>query len=286
MRLNWRAVCDIINSLINKNLTRQNHAKHRNRKSDTVESLARLQKVSPGCKNCFVFKMDQRYGRDTTVIAKGKTTYELKDKDCPPNSLVKLCFSSDFFIEEADEWREGCWDFIRRRKDCIFVTTTKRPERIKECLPPDWGEGWEHFHLSISIENQEMADKRLPYFLDAPLAHREVFCSPLIAPMSLGKYLDTGLTKCVNVGGEMAPKADVRPIRYEWVEALYLEAKERGIEFYFHQCGSAFYKDGINIGKWNLNDQIARAEEIQHELERKYQLLLRKTNSNLSGSFT
>ena len=228
-------------------------------------------KVSPGCKNCFVFKMDQRYGRDTTVIAKGKTTYELKDKDCPPGSLIKLCFSSDFFIEEADEWREGCWDFIRGRKDCIFVTTTKRPERIKECLPPDWGEGWEHFHLSISIENQEMADKRLPYFLDAPLKHREVFCSPLIAPMSLGKYLDTGLIKCVNVGGEMAPYADVRPIRYEWVEALYLEAKKRGIEFYFHQCGSAFYKDGINIGKWNLNDQIARAEEIQHELERKYQ---------------
>ena len=23
-------------------------------------------------------------------------------------------------------------------------------------------------------------------------------------------------------------------------------------------------------GKWNLNDQIARAEEIQHELERKH----------------
>ena len=24
-------------------------------------------KVSPGCKNCFVYKMDKRYGRDTTV---------------------------------------------------------------------------------------------------------------------------------------------------------------------------------------------------------------------------
>lgn len=65
-------------------------------------------KVSPGCKNCFVYKMDKRYGRDTTIITKGKTTYELKDKDCPPGSLVKLCFSSDFFIEEADEWRDGC----------------------------------------------------------------------------------------------------------------------------------------------------------------------------------
>ncbi len=227
-------------------------------------------KVSPGCKNCFVYKMDRRYGRDTTVITKGKTTYELKNKDCPPGSLVKLCFSSDFFIEEADEWREGCWDFIRRRKDCIFVTTTKRPERIKECLPADWGEGWEHFHLSISIENQEMADRRLPHFLAAPLKHREVFCSPLIAPISLGKYLDTGLIKCVNVGGEMSPRGEVRPIMWEWVHDLYVEAKERNIEFYFHQCGSMFIRDGVNIGKWKLNEQIARAEEIQHELEAMY----------------
>ena len=177
-------------------------------------------KVSSGCKNCFVYKMDQRYGRDTTIITKGKTTYELKDKNCPPDSLVKLCFSSDFFIEEADEWRAGCWDFIRRRKDCIFVTTTKRPERIKECVPPDWEDGWEHMHISISIENQEMA-----------------------------------------------PKADVRPIKYEWVKNLYLEAKERNIEFYFHQSGSLFLKDGINIGKWNLKEQIKCAEEIQHELD-------------------
>ena len=100
-------------------------------------------KVSLGCKNRFVYKMDQRYGRNTTVITKGKTTYELKDKDCPLNSLVKLCFSSDFFIEEADEWRDGCWDFIRRRKDCIFVMTTKRPERISQCVPADWNDGWE-----------------------------------------------------------------------------------------------------------------------------------------------
>ena len=42
--------------------------------------------------------MDKRYGRGTTV----KTTFELKDKDYPPNSLVKLCLSSYFFIEEID----------------------------------------------------------------------------------------------------------------------------------------------------------------------------------------
>lgn len=159
---------------------------------------------------------------------------------------------------------------MRRRKDCIFVMTTKRPERIKDCVPSDWEDGWEHIHISISIENQEMADIRLKHFLEAPVKHQEVFCSPLIGPISLGKYLDTGLIKCVNVGGEMAPKADVRPIEYEWVKNLYLEAKVRNIEFYFHQSGSLFLKDGINIGKWNLKEQIKCAEEIQHELERTY----------------
>lgn len=54
------------------------------------------------------------------------------------------------------------------------------------------------------------------------------------------------------------------------MKALYLKAKERGIEFYFHQCGSMFLKDGANIGKWKLNDQIKRAGEIQHELEETY----------------
>lgn len=68
----------------------------------------------------------------------------------------------------------------------------------------------------------------------------------------------------------MAPTKDVRPIEYEWVKNLYLEAKERNIEFYFHQSGSMFLKDGKNIGKWNLKEQIKCAEEVQHELERIY----------------
>lgn len=100
-----------------------------------------------------------------------------------------------------------------------------------------------------------MADIRLRHFLEAPVKHREVFCSSLIGPITLGNYLDTGLIKCVNVGGEMTSKAEVRPTEYECVKNLYLEAKERNIEFYFHQCGSMFLKDGKNIRTCNLKAQ-------------------------------
>lgn len=71
-----------------------------------------------------------------------------------------------------------------------------------------------------------------------------MFCSSLIGPISLEAYLYTGLIKCLSVGGKCALKRDVRPIEYDRVNNLYLEAHERNIEFYFHQSGSMFIKDG------------------------------------------
>ena len=41
---------------------------------------------------------------------------------------IRICMTSDFFIEEADEWRMEAWDIIRQRKDVVFFILTKRPE--------------------------------------------------------------------------------------------------------------------------------------------------------------
>lgn len=49
--------------------------------------------------------------------------------------------SSDFFLEEADEWREEAWELMRERSDVKFFLLTKRPQRVKNCLPEDWGDG-------------------------------------------------------------------------------------------------------------------------------------------------
>lgn len=28
---------------------------------------------------------------------------------------------------------------MRQRSDVVFFLLTKRPQRVRECLPPDWG---------------------------------------------------------------------------------------------------------------------------------------------------
>lgn len=34
---------------------------------------------------------------------------------------VYLCFSTDFLVEDADEWRCECWQMIRERSDLHFL---------------------------------------------------------------------------------------------------------------------------------------------------------------------
>ena len=132
-------------------------------------------KVSPGCLHCYMFRRDEEYGKDPTNVHK-TGSFNLPVRKfrsgpfkghfrIPAGSTVYTCFTSDFFIEEADTWREDAWDMIRRRPDCTFFMITKRPERILQSLPVDWGEGWDQVHISCICENPYWTDRRLPVFL-------------------------------------------------------------------------------------------------------------------------
>ena len=66
-----------------------------------------------------------------------KGEYKIKSGE-----LIRVCMTSDFFLEEADAWRIQAWDIMRIRSDVKFFLLTKRPERILSCLPSDWGDGW------------------------------------------------------------------------------------------------------------------------------------------------
>ncbi len=105
-------------------------------------------KVSEGCKFCYMYALDAQCGRDGSVIYRNKhqATYLLhRDRQgsykIKSGEMLRVCMTSDFFLEEADEWRNEAWSIMRIRRDVKFFLLTKRPQRVAACLPDDWGEG-------------------------------------------------------------------------------------------------------------------------------------------------
>lgn len=156
--------------------------------------------------------------------------------------LIRVCMTSDFFLEEADEWRNEAWKIIRQRPDVKFFLLTKRPQRIKECLPEDWENGWENVMLNVSCENQCRADERIPILLSLPFKHKGIMCAPLIGAVSIEKYLGDGAVEQVICGGENYDGA--RPCHFDWVKKLRSECVRHNITFCFIETGSVFIKDG------------------------------------------
>lgn len=70
--------------------------------------------ISEGCRHCYVFRMDGRYGRLPDTVRKNRE-FDLpiqKNRNgaykIPSGEVVYTCFTSDFFLEDADPWRAGC----------------------------------------------------------------------------------------------------------------------------------------------------------------------------------
>ena len=166
-------------------------------------------KCSEGCQNCYAYFLDKRYGRDTNEVVRNKSNFNFpvkKDRagqyKLESGSFVRVCMTSDFFLEEADEWRKEAWDYIRQRPDVTFSLLTKRAQRIRECLPDDWANGWDNVTFSVSCENQKRLDERIPYLLELPSKHKWVSLKPFIGEIDMEKYLATGQIESVLAGGE------------------------------------------------------------------------------------
>ncbi len=221
-------------------------------------------KCSEGCQNCYMFFLDKARDRDGGEIHKNKTDANLPiKKDRQGNykirsgEFVRVCMTSDFFLEEADEWRYEAWEMIRQRPDVTFSLLTKRAYRIRECLPPDWGDGWENVFIAVSCEDQRRADERIPLLLDIPAKHKWVSLKPFIGEMDLEKYLVTGQIETVLAGGENYE--GMRPLHYEWVKKIYDQCIAYNVEFIFGQTGNVFVKDGRTYYIKDTKTQIDQA---------------------------
>lgn len=205
-------------------------------------------KISPGCKNCYMMFLDKIHqNKESTIVYKTKSfDYPLtKTKDgsykIKSGEIIRVCMNSDFFVEEADEWRSEAWKIIDIRKDVIFMLITKRPERINDCLPKNWKDGYENVILFVTAENQEMIDRRLPILKELPFKHKGVMVAPILESVTIEKYLKDGFIEQVVCGGENY--GGNRPCNFDWICNLSNECKKYNITFVFTETGNSFIKD-------------------------------------------
>jgi protein gp37 len=165
--------------------------------------------------------------------------------------------SSDFFLEEADTWRHEAWSMIRIRSDVKFFLLTKRPQRVKECLPEDWGDGWDNVFFNVSCENQQRADERIPLLLELPFKHKGIMTAPLLGAINLAPYLQSRQIEQVIAGGENY--GGVRPCHFDWILALRSDCVSYNVNFCFIETGVHFIKDGktYRLEKKRLQSEMA-----------------------------
>ena len=223
-------------------------------------------KLSAGCKHCYVYRGDARREVDSSVVVRTKNfDLPLRKKrngefKIPPGTFVYTCFTSDFFVEDADKWRAEAWEMMRIRQDLRFLFITKRIDRLQQCLPPDWGDGYDNVTICCTMENQDRVDYRLPIYKEISIKHKIIICEPLLSRIDFRGELGEWVEQVV-AGGESGK--EVRVCDYEWVLDIRQQCIDANVGFWFKQTGSYLLKDGHEY-------KVAR--QFQHSQARKAEL--------------
>jgi protein gp37 len=215
-----------------------------------------------------MFREMARWGKDAGTLRRCKPATFRKplSKSLAPGTKVFTCSYSDFFHEDADAWRAEAWDIIRTRPDLIFQILTKRPDRIADHLPADWGEGWGNVWLGTSVSAQSHpteADtvdldefRRVLHLAEVPAQTRFLSIEPMLgsaAPALL--RMSRGANKWLHwviVGGESGSKKgkglhQARKCEPAWLQATVDYCKAAGIPVFVKQLGSHFGRQHANI---------------------------------------
>jgi protein gp37 len=189
-----------------------------------------------------MYRDKTRYGQDPATVVRSKPGTFNAPLHWKDPARVFVCSWSDFFIEDADDWRDEAWEIMRRTPHLTYMLLTKRAENIKDRLPPDWP--LKNVWLGVTAENQETANQRLAVLLfDVPAVKRFVSVEPMVGPVDLGHALckawsDGGLTMgnyldWVICGGESGPEA--REMLPKWALLLKRQCADTNTPFFMKQ---------------------------------------------------
>ena len=212
-------------------------------------------KVSAGCANCYAEALTRNrmglslWGADgARQVTKGPwlnvrrwNAAALASGESRRVFCASLC---DVFEAHptADATRSRLWDLIRGCTALDWQILTKRPERIAECLPSDWGSGWAHVWLGTSIEDARVVE-RADHLRAVPAVVRFISYEPAIGPLAAALDL-TGIDWVI-YGGESGPGH--RAEDKQWARDMHAACSESAAAFFHKQSSGWRTELGIEL---------------------------------------
>ncbi len=252
-------------------------------------------KISAGCKFCYFYReYEGRFKKDPKKVklpAGNSFDDPLKWKK---PEIIFINSWSDFYIKEADEWRERAFDVIRKTPHHFYIIITKRIDRTLKHLPKDWGKGWPNVIHLVSTEKQKDFDYRVKKLLEVP-GLRGVIAEPLLEPIDMSAALSIQLgpdevvkpIHWVIAGGESGN--DVAPYKYrtckqEWLHEIVKQCAKANVPVFIKQLGTALAKTrGMKSDRHgeNMNDpgfpMYLKKQEFPEKLPEQFWAMVGRT---------
>jgi len=237
-------------------------------------------KISTGCAYCYMFRDKERYGKDPTQVIKSKTKFNdplkwqknMKKHGAFIGMKIFTCSWSDWFIEEADDWRDEAWKIIKDTPEFTYQILTKRPERILECLPDDWGDGYDNVWLGVSAENDDVFRQRMLHLGNVKAKFKFLSAEPLLGQIDVDYVIahqepDGGdRLDWIIIGGESGNdtgKYRYRPMKIDWLFKIIEDCQYFNVPVFVKQLGTHLSKElqlkdrhGGDMTEWNGLIQI------------------------------
>lgn len=200
------------------------------------------------------------------------------------------------------EWLAEMLDTIRQCDQVEWILCTKRPElwlpqmmKAREASVMGgrpWIQAWldgnppANITLLASVENEAMADLRIPQLLAIPAARRGLSLEPLLEPVNLLPWIgnidrkacgleddplaghllqqamDEGRASApchrsldwLIIGGESG--ANARPCNVDWIRSLVRQGQAAGVATFVKQLGAVPYTENANMDDWPDETEI------------------------------
>lgn len=191
--------------------------------------------VSSGCKNCYMFRLEKRWGRDPSIVR--MTDWETKIKELEkwePRRIFVNNMSDSFHPDIPDVKIDEMFEILNRFPKHTYMILTKRIERAAKYFQgkklPD------NFWMGTSIESQNHVSRADALRrIDAKVHY--ISFEPLLGEIT---NINLDHIEWMIVGGESGYRP--RTMKPEWVDALFKLSRIKNVAFFFKQWGGGMKK--------------------------------------------